>query len=589
MSKKDICSYNYDELKEEMLVIGEKAFRSKQIYEWLHVKLADDFDEMTNLSKALREKLKKNYEIRKVKMIDHQISKVDPTEKFLFELEDGNMVESVLMKYNYGNSVCISSQAGCRMGCRFCASTIGGLVRSLEPSEMLRQIYHIQKITGERVSNVVVMGTGEPLDNYDNFVKFIHMLSDEHGLNISQRNITASTCGIVPNMRRLAEEGLQITLALSLHGSSQEKRKKLMPVANKYDLSEVLDACDYYFDKTGRRITFEYSLVAGVNDQPDDIRELTTILKGRNCHLNLIPVNPIKERDFKKPDRKNAMEFKNKLEKNGINVTIRREMGRDIDGACGQLRNKYMEDVDEMTDVGRRREVNQDYVYVTDRPIGPFPNLLTVADGMGGHKAGDFASSYTVNVLKDELKKTPMDKPEEILRSVVSIANHKLIEAASRDIKLEGMGTTLVAATVVGNTLYFANVGDSRLYLINDKIRQLSKDHSLVEEMVRLGGIKAEEARNHPDKNIITRAIGVKEDVEPDIYEYRLKKGDMILMCTDGLSNMVEDEDMFNIVKGSRDAVEAVQMLIEKANSNGGRDNIGVIVAEPLADEVSVW
>ena len=594
MSKKDICSYNYDELKEEMLVIGEKAFRSKQIYEWLHVKLADDFDEMTNLSKALREKLKKNYEIRKVKMIDHQISKEDPTEKFLFELEDGNMVESVLMKYNYGNSVCISSQAGCRMGCRFCASTIGGLVRSLEPSEMLRQIYHIQKITGERVSNVVVMGTGEPLDNYDNFVKFIHMLSDEHGLNISQRNITASTCGIVPNMRRLAEEGLQITLALSLHGSSQEKRKKLMPVANKYDLSEVLDACDYYFDKTGRRITFEYSLVAGVNDQPDDIRELTTILKGRNCHLNLIPVNPIKERDFKKPDRKNALEFKNKLEKNGINVTIRRALilTEPVDSCVADTQPKARErqmKIYAMTDVGRRREVNQDYVYVTDRPIGPFPNLLTVADGMGGHKAGDFASSYTVNVLKDELKKTPMDKPEEILRSVVSIANHKLIEAASRDIKLEGMGTTLVAATVVGNTLYFANVGDSRLYLINDKIRQLSKDHSLVEEMVRLGGIKAEEARNHPDKNIITRAIGVKEDVEPDIYEYRLKKGDMILMCTDGLSNMVEDEDMFNIVKGSRDVVEAVQMLIEKANSNGGRDNIGVIVAEPLADEVSVW
>ena len=341
MSKKDICSYNYDELKEEMLAIGEKAFRSKQIYEWLHVKLADDFDEMTNLSKNLSEKLKENYEIRKVKMIDHQISKVDPTEKFLFELEDGNMVESVLMKYNYGNSVCISSQAGCRMGCRFCASTIGGLVRSLETSEMLRQIYHIQKITGERVSNVVVMGTGEPLDNYDNFVKFIHMLSDEHGLNISQRNITASTCGIVPNMRRLAEEGLQITLALSLHGSSQEKRKKLMPVANKYELSEVLDACDYYFDKTGRRITFEYSLVAGVNDQPDDIRELTAILKRRNCHLNLIPVNPIKERDFKKPDRKNALEFKNKLEKNGINVTIRKERGSDIDGACGQLRRRH--------------------------------------------------------------------------------------------------------------------------------------------------------------------------------------------------------------------------------------------------------
>lgn len=242
-----------------------------------------------------------------------------------------------------------------------------------------------------------------------------------------------------------------------------------------------------------------------------------------------------------------------------------------------------------MTDVGRKREDNQDYVYVTDEPVGPFPNLLAVADGMGGHKAGDFASKYTVNVIRSELESTSLDKPEEILRTIVDIANHKLIEVAATNVKMEGMGTTLVAATVIGNTLYFANVGDSRLYLINDKIRQISKDHSLVEEMVRLGGIKAEEAKNHPDKNIITRAIGVKEEVEADIYEYRLKKGDIILMCTDGLSNMVEDEDMFDIVKGARDIVEAVQMLIEKANSNGGKDNIGVVMAAPLADEVSIW
>ena len=242
-----------------------------------------------------------------------------------------------------------------------------------------------------------------------------------------------------------------------------------------------------------------------------------------------------------------------------------------------------------MTDVGRKREVNQDFVYVTDKPVGPFPNLLVVADGMGGHKAGDFASKYTVKVLHEELENTKLNKPEEILNTIIRVANHELIKAAHSDVKLEGMGTTLVVATVIGNTLYFANVGDSRLYLINDKIRQLSKDHSLVEEMVRLGGIKAEEAKNHPDKNIITRAIGVKEDVEADIYEYRLKKGDVLLMCTDGLSNMVEDEDMFDIVKGARDIVEAVLMLIEKANSNGGRDNIGVVMAEPLADEVSVW
>ena len=339
--KKDIRAYGYEELQKEMATIGEKAFRAKQMYEWLHVKLVDHFDEMTNLSKALREKLEENYEILPVVMLERQISQIDGTNKFLFRLYDGNVVESVLMKYKHGNSVCISSQVGCRMGCAFCASTIGGLVRNLSPSEMLGQIYQIQKISGERVSNVVIMGTGEPMDNYDNFLKFIHLLTDEHGLNISQRNVTVSTCGIVPKMKELAKEHLQITLALSLHGSSQEKRKKLMPVANKYDLSEVLDACDYYFDKTGRRITFEYSLVAGVNDQPDDIRELTTILKGRNCHLNLIPVNPIKERDFKKPDRKNALEFKNKLEKNGINVTIRRERGSEIDGACGQLRRRH--------------------------------------------------------------------------------------------------------------------------------------------------------------------------------------------------------------------------------------------------------
>lgn len=344
MNKKDIASYNFEELKEEMLTIGEKPFRSKQVYSWLHEKLVDSFDEMTNISKALREKLEENYTIKKVEMAAHQISKVDPTEKFLFELEDGNMIESVLMKYNYGNSVCISSQVGCRMGCRFCASTIDGLERNLTPSEMLRQVYRIQKISGERVSNIVIMGSGEPLDNYDNFVKFVHMVSDEHGLNISQRNITASTCGIVPNIYKLAEEGLQITLALSLHGSNQEKRKGLMPVANKYELPEVLEACDAYFEKTGRRTTFEYSLVKGVNDTPEDAKELISMLRHRNCHLNLIPVNPIKERDFKKPDRKNAEEFKNKLEKSGINVTIRRERGSDIDGACGQLRRRKMQE-----------------------------------------------------------------------------------------------------------------------------------------------------------------------------------------------------------------------------------------------------
>lgn len=342
--KIDICSFDYKSLQKEMEKIGEKPFRAKQIYEWLHVKLAEDFDEMTNLSKNLREKLKENYEIQSIQMLEEQISRIDGTRKYLFGLHDGNVVESVLMKYKHGNSVCISSQVGCRMGCRFCASTIGGLVRNLEVSEMLRQIYAIQKKSGERVSNIVVMGTGEPLDNYDHLLQFIHMISDEHGLNISQRNITVSTCGIVPKMLELAKEHLQITLALSLHGSNQEKRKKLMPIANQYELEDVLAACDVYFEETGRRMTFEYSLIAGVNDTQEDIRELKAILGHRNCHLNVIPVNPIKERSFKRPDKKNAENFKNNFKDCGINVTIRREMGSDIDGACGQLRRRHIDE-----------------------------------------------------------------------------------------------------------------------------------------------------------------------------------------------------------------------------------------------------
>ena len=240
------------------------------------------------------------------------------------------------------------------------------------------------------------------------------------------------------------------------------------------------------------------------------------------------------------------------------------------------------------TDIGMVREVNQDYVFVTEASIGNLPNLLVVADGMGGHRAGEYASRLAVEVLKQELAASTEESPEAMMKNAITRANERVLEAARQDAKLSGMGTTLVAATVIDRTLYFANVGDSRLYLLSDDIKQLSKDHSLVQEMVRLGGINQEEAKSHPDKNIITRAIGAKDDVDIDFYEYRLKKGDIILMCTDGLSNMVEDEEMLHIVKCSRDVVEAVEQLIERAKEHGGSDNIGVIVAEPFADEVNV-
>ena len=340
--KIDIKSMNLKELTAFMEELGEKGFRAKQIYQWLHVKQVSSFSEMSNIAKSLIEKLEEKCTLTNLQKEAVQISKLDGTRKYLFLLSDGNVIESVLMRYKHGNSVCISSQVGCRMGCRFCASTLDGLVRGLTPAEMIDQIYQIGKDIGERVSNVVVMGTGEPMDNFENLNRFIELLTDENGLNISQRNLTVSTCGIVPRMRELADKKLQITLALSLHASNQEKRKELMPVANRYEIHEVVDACKYYFKQTGRRVTFEYSLVAGVNDTEADAKELSRLIGGMNCHVNLIPVNPIKERDFRQPDNSAVLEFKNKLEKNGINVTIRREMGRDIDGACGQLRKRYI-------------------------------------------------------------------------------------------------------------------------------------------------------------------------------------------------------------------------------------------------------
>ena len=345
----DIKSLNKEELRTYLTELGEKRFRADQLYDWMHVKLAESFDEMTNLPASLRERLFQTCSYTKLKTVRMQESKIDGTKKFLFKLADANLIESVLMPYEHGYSVCISSQVGCRMGCRFCASTLDGLARNLEVSEMLEQIYEISRYLRRNVSdkarvhNIVMMGCGEPMDNYDNAVAFLRMISDENGLNISQRNLTVSTCGLTEGIRRLAEENLSITLALSLHATTDESRRTLMPVANKYSISQLMEALDDYYEKTGRRLTFEYSLVSGVNDTPEDAKRLALLAGPRNCHVNLIPVNPIKERAYRRPDRGYVLAFKNKLEKYHINVTIRREMGADIDGACGQLRKRQMD------------------------------------------------------------------------------------------------------------------------------------------------------------------------------------------------------------------------------------------------------
>ena len=335
MEKIDIKSLNYDELADYIVSIGEKKFRAAQLYSWMHEKLACSYDEMTNISDKLKKVLKENTLYTCLEPVRVQESQIDGTKKYLFRLYDGNLIESVFMRYHHKYTFYKIT--------RFCASTLNGCVRNLEPSEMLDQIYRIQSLTGERVSNIVIMGSGEPMDNYDNVVKFLGLINSDKGLNISQRNITVSTCGLVPRIKQLAELKLQITLAISLHAPNDELRKTMMPIAYTYSIEQIMDACRYYLSQTARRISFEYSLVKGVNDSPECARQLIKLVHGMNCHINLIPVNPIKERDYEQSEKNSIHNFKEILEKAGVNVTIRREMGRDIDGACGQLRQNHIE------------------------------------------------------------------------------------------------------------------------------------------------------------------------------------------------------------------------------------------------------
>ncbi|WP_178411552.1 23S rRNA (adenine(2503)-C(2))-methyltransferase RlmN [Peptostreptococcaceae bacterium] len=339
-NKKALKNFTEAEMKEFMKEIGEKAFRGTQVYSWIY-KGAKTFDDMKNIPKSLREKLE---EVSYIGNIDIELkleSKDGKTKKYLFLLNDGNIIETVMMDYDSRVTVCVSNQVGCRMGCRFCASTMDGLVRNLEPWEILDQIMKIQEDTGKRVSNLVLMGSGEPLDNYDNTKQFLKIVNDENGLNIGYRHITLSTCGIVPKIYELADLEIPINLAISLHSPYDEKRKEIMPVANKYSIKEILDACRYYIKKTNRRVTFEYSLIKDVNDGKKEAEALASLLKGMLCHVNLIPINEVDERDFKKPDKAFIYKFRDYLEERNIPATVRISMGSDISGACGQLRRKH--------------------------------------------------------------------------------------------------------------------------------------------------------------------------------------------------------------------------------------------------------
>ena len=336
--KKDIKSMTVGELKAEMSEMGEKPFKAGQIYSWLHKHNVDSFDEMSNISKDLRAKLEKKYNIYTCAIEKKLVSVYDDTVKYLFRLHDGELIESVVMKYKYGYTICVSSQVGCRMGCNFCASGIAGFIRNLAPSEILSQIYVAQKDLNVRISHIVMMGVGEPLDNFDNVIRFLKMISDENGQNIGMRNISLSTCGVVSGIYKLMEEKLQLTLSISLHAPNDEIRSRTMPVNNKWNIDQLISACKDYIRETNRRISFEYAMISGVNDSDECARELAHRLKGMLCHVNLIPVNSVKERDYRKSSKDRIVSFIKILEKSGINATVRRTLGSDINASCGQLR-----------------------------------------------------------------------------------------------------------------------------------------------------------------------------------------------------------------------------------------------------------
>ena len=338
----DIKSMDEAQLQAYFEQLGEKKFRASQVYQWLHQKLVTDFDQMTNLPESLRKTLKENCRLTALTAERVQVSQIDGTSKYLFKLYDGNLIESVLMKYHHGNSVCISSQVGCRMGCAFCASTIAGKVRDLTPAEMIAQVLFTQLDSGAPISNIVLMGIGEPLDNFETVMKFLTLVNHPEGLNIGMRHISLSTCGIVPGIRRLAELELQLTLSVSLHAPDSETRSKIMPINRAYDVEELFRACHDYFDKTGRRISFEYAMIDGVNDHDWQADLIARKLRGMPGHVNLIPLNDVVESPYKPSRRIGA--FQKRLESHGITATVRRSLGGDIDASCGQLRRKAMEE-----------------------------------------------------------------------------------------------------------------------------------------------------------------------------------------------------------------------------------------------------
>ena len=584
----DLKSMTLEEITAALRAMGEPSFRGKQVFTWLHRGITD-FDEMMNIPKSLREKLRAEYYITVPTVARKQVSKLDGTIKYLWELQDGNCIETVLMSYHHGNTVCISSQVGCRMGCKFCASTLAGKVRDLTPSEMLDQVLFTQLDSGREISNIVLMGIGEPMDNRKNVLRFLELINHPDGMNIGMRHISLSTCGVVPGIDALAEDNLQLTLSVSLHAPDSATRSRIMPVNNAYDVEELFAACHRYFKKTGRRISFEYAMIDGVNDHDWQADLLAEKIHGMPGHVNLIPLNDVVESEFKPSKRVAA--FQKRLESHGLTATVRRSLGGDIDASCGQLRRKEMKAREGgramracgKTDVGLRRHENQDTFAVEQ---GEKLLIAVVCDGMGGAEGGQIASSVAVETFMKEMRALiRADMTAEQLRELASFcvakANTAVYQRALQDPAYQGMGTTLVSAVAEEKYAIVCNIGDSRAYLIRGgEITRITHDHSVVQTLVENGNITAEEARTHPNRNLITRALGPDENTLCDAFEVSFTKGDKILLCTDGLVVTATDDEICRAVCAGKSAEESLDDLIALAKAQGAPDNVTAVLIE---------
>ena len=582
----DIKSMTQQELSQFLKELGEPAFRAKQVFTWLH-RGAASFDEMTNLSKSLREKLKETCFITAPVVARKQESRLDGTIKYLWELSDGNCIETVLMQYHHGNTVCISSQVGCRMGCAFCASTIAGKVRDLRPSEMLDQVMFTQLDSGRTVSNIVLMGIGEPLDNMANVLRFLELVNHPDGMNIGMRHISLSTCGVVPGIDALAEQQLQLTLSVSLHAPDSETRSRIMPVNRAYDVELLFDACHRYFEKTGRRISFEYAMIDGVNDNDWQADLIAKKLRGMPGHVN----HPAERRGGEpvqaQPPRGRLPEAAGvpRHHRHGAAQSGRRHRcllrPAAAKGHGGKGKGAPDMKMWGITNTGLVRSENQDaYAAFT---VGGY-SVAVVCDGMGGTNGGRVASGIAVEQFEKELRAVLQeDAGEEQLRQAtlyaISLANDAIRRAAAQNADYQHMGTTLVCALAKEDLVMVGNIGDSRAYHINGEgIRQISRDHSVVESMVEKGDITPQEARRHPNRNLITRALGPDIQAQADTFAVAWHPGDFILLCTDGLVNTVSDQEMLFEVLHDGDIESCLDHLMQISLRRGAPDNVTVVL-----------